>query len=156
MGGLAAEAQRWAAYIMRLKVLLIVVLLSASCAKRNDEHSKAEILPQAKVNVNLSEASATELLSHVGQKVTIHGKWSLRGKIGPYIVVASGPIYVVSQGSFSWGKEYARMEGQDVRVTGVLRYAHYPEPKEGPSTVQHAYDHFYFEAETAKIELNGS
>jgi hypothetical protein len=143
----AAEARRWAAYDMRLKVLTtVVLLLSASCAQKNPVRSKDQVSTQS--NVNLNEASDSELLGHVGEKVTMHGKWSLRGVIGPYILANNGPIYLVSKGNFSWGEKYARMEGKDVRVTGVLRYAHYE-----PSTEQHPRDHFYFDAETAKIEL---
>jgi hypothetical protein len=132
---------------MRLKVLTIVVLLlSASCAQKNPVPLKDQVSTQS--NVNLNEVSDSELLGYVGEKVTMHGKWSLRGLIGPYILANNGPIYLVSKGNFSWGEQYARMEGKDVRVTGVLRYAHYE-----PSTEQHPPDHFYFEAETAKIEL---
>jgi hypothetical protein len=132
---------------MRLKVLTIVVLLlSASCAQKNPVGSKDQVSTQS--NVNLNEASDSELLGHVGENVTMHGKWSLSGVIGPYILANNGPIYLVSKGNFSWGEKYARIEGKDVRVTGVLRYAHYE-----PSTEQHPPDHFYFDAETAKIEL---
>jgi hypothetical protein len=83
--------------------------------------------------------------------VTLNGSWSLNGIVGPYIFANNREVYVVSKGNFSWGEEYARMEGKDVRITGVLRYAHYE-----PSNEQHPPDHFYFEAETAKIELNGN
>jgi hypothetical protein len=99
--------------------------------------------------VNLDEASDSELLGHVGENVTLHGKWSLRGLVGPYILVNNRSVYLVSKGNSSWGEKYARMEGKDVRITGVLRYRHYE-----PSTEQHPHDHFYFETETAKIELN--
>ena len=133
---------------MRLKVLTIVVLLLvASCAQKNPVRSKDQVSTQS--NVNLNEVSDSELLGHVGEKVTMHGKWSLRGLTGPFILAYNRPIYIVSKGNFSWGEKYARMEGKDVRVTGVLRYARYE-----PSPEQHPPDHFYFEAETAKIELN--
>lgn len=133
---------------MRLKVLTtVVLLLSASCAPKNYVPSKDQISTQS--NVNLNEASDSELLGHVGEKVTLHGKWSLRGLVGPYILANNRSVYLVAKGNFSWGEKYARMEGKDVRVTGVLRYRHYE-----PSTEQHPYDHFYFETETAKIELN--
>jgi hypothetical protein len=132
---------------MRLKVLTaFLLLLSASCAQKNPVRSQDQVSTQS--NVNLNVASDSELLGHVGEKVTSHGKWSLRGVIGPYILTNNGPIYLVSKGNFSWGEKYARMEGKDVRVTGVLRYACYE-----PSAEQHPPDHFYFEAETADIEL---
>ena len=133
---------------MRLKVLTIVVLLlSGSCAQRNPVSSKAQVSTQS--NVNLNEASNTELLGHVGEKVSMHGKWSLRGMVGPYILAHNGPIYLVSKGNFSWEK-FERMEGKDVRVTGVLRYAHFE-----PSAEQHPPDYFYFEAETADVKATG-
>src|SRR5262245_55272654 len=139
--------ERWG-YNMRTRVLIIVaLLLSASCAQRNSVRPKAQVSTQS--NVNLSEPPDSELKDHIGQTVTMHGQWSLRGLVGPYILTTNGPIYLVSHGNFSWGEEYARMEGKDVRVTGVLRYAHYE-----PSTEQHPPDHFYFETQTAKIELN--
>ena len=132
---------------MSLKVCpIVVLLLFASCAQKNPVRSTDQISTQS--NVNLNEASVSELRVHVGQKVTIHGKWSLQGLIGPYFLANNGPVYLVSKGNFSWGEKYARMEGMDVQVTGVLRYAHYE-----PSADQHPPDHFYFEAETANIEL---
>jgi hypothetical protein len=127
---------------MRLKVFTIVVLLlSASCAQKNPVRSKDEASTQS--NVNLNEASESELLGHLGEKVTMHGKWSLRGVTGPYILANNREIYLVSKGSFSWGEEYLRMEGKDVRVTGILRHAHFE-----PSTEQHPPDYFYFEADS--------
>lgn len=135
--------------MMRLKVFIIVVLLlSVSCERKNSPSSQAQDSTQS--NVNLNNASQTELLGHVGELLTMHGKWSLYGVVGPYILPANGQsIYLVSKGNFSWGEKHARMEGKDVRVTGILRYAHYE-----TSTGQHPPDHFYFEAETAKIQLN--
>ena len=74
----AADAQRWAAYNMRLKVLTIVVLiLPASCAQKDPVRSKEQVSTQS--NVNLNEASDSELLGHVGEKVSMHGRWSLSG-----------------------------------------------------------------------------
>lgn len=135
---------------MRLKAFIIVVLLlSASCAQKNLVRSDAQVSTQS--NLNVAEASDSELLGHVGEKVTMRGKWSLRGLIGPYILANNRPIYLVPLRNFSWGETYARMEGKNVRVTGVLRYAHYE-----PSPEQHPPDHFYFEAETATIELDES
>ena len=128
-------------------IVIVVVLLSMSCAQKSPVRPKAQVSNQ--FNGNLNEASDRELLGYVGEKVTIHGKWSLRGMVGPFILAHNRPIYIVAKGNFSWGEEYARMEGKDIRVTGVLRYAHFE-----PSTQQHPPDHFYFEAETAKIELD--
>jgi hypothetical protein len=102
----------------------------------------------------LTGAPDSELQQHLGENVTMHGQFSLYGKIGPFILIAGRPIYLVPHGSFSWGESYASMEGQDVRVTGTLRFAHSSEPSPGDSTVARASDHFYFEAETAKVELS--
>lgn len=83
----------------------------------------------------------------------MRGKFSLRGKIAPFILSGGRPIYIKPSGSFSWGEDYAKMEGRDVRVTGTLRFVHYPTPSPQALPVGRAPDHFYFEAETAKIEL---
>jgi len=128
----------------RLSVSLAVLLAAAGCAQRAP-------IPTP---FDLTSAPDSELQQHLGAIVTMHGQFSLYGKIAPFIQVAGRPIYLVPQGSFSWGEPYARMEGQDVRVTGTLRFAHYPEPPPGPSPVGRAFDHFYFEAETAKVELS--
>ena len=91
--------------------------------------------------------------NHLGEKVTMRGKFSLRGKVGPFIFVRRRPIYLESRESFSWGKSYARMEGRTVRVTGTFRFAHYPAPPPQALPEASAPDHFYFEAETARVEL---
>ena len=83
----------------------------------------------------------------------MRGKFSLRGKIAPFVLVGGRPIYIKPGGLFSWGKDYAKLEGKDVKVTGTLRFVHYPEPSPQAMPEGRATDHFYFEAETAKIEL---
>jgi hypothetical protein len=80
--------------------------------------------------------------------VTMRGKFSLRGLVGPFIRIGSQTIYLKPKGSYSWGKEYERMEGREVSVTGTLEFEHFP-----PSSLQHPPDHFYFQAEAARIEL---
>jgi hypothetical protein len=72
----------------------------------------------------------------------------------PFILVGGRPIYLVPHGSFSWGEPYASMEGHDVRVTGTLRFAHYPDHTTESLPVGRVHDDFYFEAETAKVELS--
>jgi len=34
----------------------------------------------------------------------MRGQFSLRGKVGPFILVGGRPIYLVPKGSFSWGE----------------------------------------------------
>ena len=134
---------------MPLKLLTaIVILITTSCAHQNSIASKEQVSAET----DLTSASESELLKHVGERVTIHGRFSLKGKVGPYILIRSGPIYLVAQGNFSWGEDYARMEGRDVRVTGILRFAHYPPASEAPTAEARPQDHYYFEAEKAKIE----
>ena len=120
----------------------LVILLAAGCAQRAPAPS------------DLTSAPDTELKQHLGENITMHGQFSLYGKLAPFILVGGRPIYLEPQGSFSWGERYERLEGQDVFVTGTLRFAHYPKPPPGDSAVAHASDHFYFEAETAKVELS--
>src|SRR5207237_10477947 len=104
-------------------------------------------------STELSSADDTELQRHLGESVTLHGRFSLRGKTGPFILVGSRPIYLEASGSFAWGERYAKLEGREVSVTGILRFAHYPAVTQKSSPVARASDHFYFEAETARIDL---
>lgn len=128
--------------ITRLSISLAVLLAAAECAQRSP------------TTVDLTSAPYSELQQHLGEIVTMHGQFSLRGKIAPFIQLGGRPIYLVPHGSFSWGEPYESMEGQDVRVTGTLRFVHYPEPQSEALSAGRAFDHFYFEAETAKIEVS--
>jgi len=117
-------------------------------------------LKSAPKPLDLTGASDSELQRHLGKIVIMRGRFSLNGKVGPFIIVGERPIYVVSDGSFSWGQPYARMEGREVRVTGTLRFFRDPErPRQDQApTKEHERegrlpDHFYFEAQTAKVEL---
>jgi hypothetical protein len=135
----------------RLAISLALLLVVAGCAHRA---SKPPAVPRAPTPIDLTSAPDSELQKQVGKRVTMRGQFSLRGKVGPFILVGGRPIYLVPKGSFSWGEPYRSMEGKDVRVTGTLRFAHYPEPPPGALPVGRASDHFYFEAETAQIELS--
>jgi hypothetical protein len=126
----------------RHSISLVVLLAAAGCA------------PRAPAPFDLTGAPDRELQQHLGEIVTMHGQFSLYGKLAPFIQVGGRPVYLEPQGSFSWGERYQSLEGQDVRVTGTLRFAHYPEPPPGDLPVGRAPDHFYFEAETAKVELS--
>ena len=106
--------------------------------------------------LDLTSAPDSEWQQHLGERVQMRGRFSLRGKAGPFILVGGRPIYFVPKGSFSWGEAYARMEGKDVRVTGMLRFAHYPAPASKALPAGRPSDHFYFEAETAQLELSQS
>ena len=96
----------------------------------------------------------------VGKQITIRGKFSLLGKVGPYIVLDDQRVVYLeaTKGSFTWGKPYSEMEGKVVAATGTLRFYHEPpvaEPAGGAVAVQRGYDHFYFDAETAQVRLIG-
>jgi hypothetical protein len=92
----------------------------------------------------------------VGKQITIHGKFSLWGKIGPYIWLANQQaVYLVPRGSFTWGKPYSEMEGKLATATGILKFCHGPDAKPRDETVQHAPDFFYFELENTQLRLVG-
>ncbi len=103
---------------------------------------------------DVTSASDTELQQYVGRRVSVHGPFSLLGKAGPYILAGERPIYLLSSGPFSWGERYARVEGQEVRVTGILRFAHYPKAPSDSIPVDRPADCFYFEAASASVELS--
>ncbi len=104
--------------------------------------------------LDLTNTSDSKWQQHLGETVTLRGRFSLNGKVGPFIIVAARPIYLKPHGSFSWGEPYKRLEGQHVRVTGTLRFAKYPKPSHQDLHEGHPSDHFFFEAETAKVELS--
>ena len=143
---------------MRLLLCLALVLAPSKCAQHSSpatntlRPSTPEALRSAS-SLDLTNAPDGELQRHVGELVTMRGKVSLRGKIAPFILVGGRPIYIKPSGSFSWGEDYAKLEGRDVRVTGTLRLAHYPDPSPEVLPVGRAPDHFFFEAETARIKL---
>lgn len=135
----------------RFAISLAILLASAACAHHV---SIPRIVQPAPTPVDLTSAPDSELKQHLGEYVTMRGQFSLRGKIGPFILVGRSPIYLVAKGSVSWGKSYESMEGRDVRVTGTLQFAHYPPPPRKALPEGRVSDHFYFEAETAKVELS--
>jgi hypothetical protein len=97
-------------------------------------------------------SSDAELQRLVGQSVTLHGRFELAGKVGPYIQRAGEPVYLVPHGSFSWGSDYERMQGKLVSVTGTLRFQHSERAKLSDAVAEPP-DYFYLDAETAKIRL---
>ena len=135
----------------RLAISLAILFAAAGCAHRASVPRPAQ---PAWSPLDLTSAADSELRQHLGERVTMRGQFSLRGKVGPFILVVGRPIYLVPKGSFSWGEPYASMEGKEVRVTGMLRFAHYPASPTEALPEGRPSDHFYFEAETAKIELS--
>jgi hypothetical protein len=104
--------------------------------------------PTAIAVPDLTHLDENEWFEHRGKVVMARGEFSMRGIVGPFIRIDDGLIYITSDGNYSWGKEFARMEGKEVRVTGMLGFRQF-----APSPGQHPPDYFYFQAETAKIEL---
>ena len=99
------------------------------------------------------EESHSDLRPLVGRQVTLRGTFSLRGKVGPFVLVSGRPVYLVASGSFTWGERYAEMEGALVIVTGTLRFHPSPPASETVnSAVARTPDYFYFEAETVRVQ----
>jgi hypothetical protein len=101
--------------------------------------------------------AAVNEISHalIGKQITIRGKFSLRGKFDPYVLLDNGQVvYIESRGSFTWGEPYSAMEGKLVTATGILRFYHDPDaPTSRPSIVARAPDHYYLESETPQLRL---
>ena len=90
----------------------------------------------------------------IGKQITVRGKFSLRGVAGPYILLGNQQVvYLVSSGSFTWGKPYSEMEGKLVEATGTLRLYHSPNAEPADQSMARPPDYFYFEAETAQLRL---
>jgi hypothetical protein len=103
--------------------------------------------------------TASNEISHalIGKQITIHGKFSMRGKVGPYVVLDNQQVvYLVSKDSFTWGKSYSEMEGKLVATTGTLRFYQAPPAESTDRSVARLDDYFYFEAETVELRLIGN
>jgi len=123
---------------MRALLTIILLLVFSGCAHHPAGHTAI--------------ASDAELQSLIGQTVTLRGQFELAGKVGPYIHRSGEPVYLVPHGSFSWGADYERMQGQVVSITGTLRFRHF-EHITTDEPVSQPLDYFYFDAETAKVRL---
>jgi|GEM_PF-5656594 len=91
----------------------------------------------------------------IGHNITMSGKFALNGKLGPYILCDEVVFYLLPKNgsSFGWGPEYAKMDGKNVRISGTLHFVQYSDFGGGNKFADKPYDHFYFEAETAKVAL---
>jgi hypothetical protein len=88
----------------------------------------------------------------IGQRIIIRGKFSLWGKIGPYVALDERQeVYLVHKGPFKWGKAYSEMEGKRVAARGILRFYHAPPVEPTERTVAHAPDYFYLEVESVHL-----
>jgi hypothetical protein len=139
-------------------VLLLLVLASAGHAQHLPRPvitgvSNPNEVGRSQKPVDLTDSPDSQLHQHLGEKVTMHGKFSLRGKTGPFILVRKRPIYI-KPSEPSWNRSYAGMEGKDVQVTGILRFAKNPQAGSGDLPAGTPSDHFYFEAESAEINLH--
>ena len=123
-----------------LSIVIVVVLKGCEHPRSTPEDASAvsyEVLPTL-----------------IGKQVTIRGQFSLRGKFGPYVLLDNQKVvYLVSKGSFTWGKPYTEIEGKLVAATGTLRFYHAPDAKPANPAVARAPDYFYLEAETAQVRL---
>ena len=90
----------------------------------------------------------------IGQQVALRGKFSLRGKVGPFVLVNGGPVYLIAKDSFNYG-QHSKLEGKLVAVTGIILFYRPPTTSETApdSAVARLPDYFYFDAESAKVHL---
>lgn len=103
-----------------------------------------------------SATTAENEVSHalIGKQITVRGKFSLRGVVGPYVLLENQQVvYLVASGSFTWGEPYSEMEGKLVVATGILRFSRQPEAAPTDRSIARPPDYFYFEAETAQLRL---
>jgi hypothetical protein len=126
---------------LRLAVLLwIIFALAIGC--RDPQPRRSEVAVQSD---EVSQA-------FIGKQITVHGKFSLTGKVGPYVTLDNRQaVYLVSKESFA-REPYSQMEGKRVAATGVLRFFHMPPSTTGAEQVPP--DYFYLDAKTAQIRLD--
>src|SRR2546421_11995465 len=101
----SARPKRGVGYMNKsLAISLALLFATAGCVHRV---SIPRAVQRPVTPVDLTSATDSELQQHLGERVTMRGRFSLRGKVGPFILVGGRPIYLESKRSFSWGKPYA-------------------------------------------------
>jgi hypothetical protein len=123
-----------------------IVVLAGGC---NHAHSTPE--DTTAVTHKISQAL-------VGKQITIRGKFSLLGKIGPYVVLDNlQEVYLnAPNGSFEWGKPYTEMDDKLIVAAGTLRFHRSlfsAERADAPVNRQLGSDYFYFEAESVQLRI---
>jgi hypothetical protein len=100
-------------------------------------------------------ATVTTDVSHalIGTQITIHGKFSMHGKIAPAYVELDNHQVVYFKGSWGWGEPFSEMEGKRVAATGTLGFYHAPSGKPTERRTAQLPDYFYFEAHTTLMRL---
>jgi len=91
--------------------------------------------------------------AHIGGQITVHGKFSMRGKIAPACVELDNHQVVYFKGSWGWGEPFSEMEGKRVAATGTLSFYHAPPAKPTERRIAQLPDHYYFEADTTLMRL---
>jgi hypothetical protein len=90
----------------------------------------------------------------IGQSLTVTGEFKLFGKLGPYITTSGEEIYILPSSNAS--QRFELLDGRQVSAAGVLRYQHYEHPiAHQPAAVpvpSPPQDHYYFSADTVRIE----
>jgi hypothetical protein len=138
--------------ITRRHFLIVLALLLVACANNTSIPPIAEPSPSPLDKQTPCERKFKE---RIDQLITVTGKFSFAGKLGPFILIDDCEIYLRSDQRFDWNDDkYSVLEGKSVRVTGTLRFKDYPDSPPGPVPVGRAPDHFYFDPRTSTIELN--
>jgi hypothetical protein len=95
-----------------------------------------------------------QLRERVGQKVTLRGRFSLRGKQAPFVLVGDEPVYLVAEAPFTWGEPYISMENREVTIAGVLKRFEPPRTATPiPDRVQQLPPYFFFEMRDTTISV---
>jgi hypothetical protein len=132
--------------------LLGAALLLAACANNTSIPPVAEPSPSP---VDKQTPCERKFKERIDQLITVTGKFSFAGKLGPFILIDDCEIYLRSDQRFDWNDDkYSVLEGKSVRVTGTLRFKAHTDRPPGPVPVGLAPDHFYFDPRTSSIELN--
>ena len=124
------------------------------------EHRCARVVVCAKPKTSEApsgpeSATVTTDASHavIGRQITVHGKFSMRGKIAPAYVELDNHQVVYFKGSWGWGEPFFEMEGKRVAATGTLGFYRAPPAKPTERNTARLPDYFYFEADTTLMRL---
>lgn len=131
----------------RLAIAVALLLTGFACVDRPSSPTSV----QPAQPIDLTGTPEEVWRQHVAKEVTVHGRFSLQGKIGPMVVIGGKEIYIKPKSARSWVEQFGKFEDREVSVTGILRYWQSPDVPQGPVTEARIPSHFYFEEETVNI-----
>ena len=117
--------------LVRATLLVLVTIVAAAGDKPPD----------------ISHESDASLHRFVDRPVVVRGRFSLRGKVAPFIDTGKVQIYLKPENAPDFD---STLEGKEMVVLGTLRYQ--PEQRSPDSSIAGVHAHFYLDGDCAFLK----